>query len=83
MYVNNVIKLFYIIYIFFIGIYSFFYLDKKIELKKRVFSTIILNFLILIINSIFYINDLSCFFEALIIYIYIIFICIKRTQNPY
>ncbi|EOU2104801.1 histidine kinase, partial [Clostridium perfringens] len=57
MYVNNVIKLFYIIYIFFIGIYSFFYLDKKIELKKRVFSTIILNFLILIINYIFYIND--------------------------
>ena len=81
MYVNNVIKLFYIIYIFFIGIYSFFYLDKKIELKKRVFSTIILNFLILIINYIFYINDLSFFFEALIIYIYYFYLYKKNTKS--
>ncbi|EOU1995965.1 histidine kinase, partial [Clostridium perfringens] len=58
MYVNNVIKLFYIIYIFFIGISSFFYLDRKINLKKRVLTTIILNLSILFINYIFYINDL-------------------------
>ncbi|EOU1888126.1 GHKL domain-containing protein [Clostridium perfringens] len=81
MYVRNVIELFYVIYIFFIGIFSFFYLDKKIDLKKRVFSTIILNFLILLINYIFYINELSCFFEALIIYIYYVYLYKKNTTS--
>ena len=81
MYVRNVIELFYVIYIFFIGIFSFFYLDKKIDLKKRVFSTIILNFLILLINYIFYINEFSYFFEALIIYIYYVYLYKKNMTS--
>lgn len=81
MYVSGVIKLFYVIYVFFIGIYSFFYLDKKIELKKRVFSTIILNFLILIINYIFYINEFSYFFETLILYIYYFYLYKKNMTS--
>ena len=67
--------------IFFIGIFSFFYLDKKIDLKKRVFSTIILNFLILLINYIFYINEFSYFFEALIIYIYYVYLYKKNMTS--
>ena len=59
MYVRNVIELFYVIYISFIGISSFFYLDKKIDLKKRVFTTIILNFFLLLINYIIYIKKIQ------------------------
>lgn len=81
MYVRNVIELFYVIYISFIGISSFFYLDKKIDLKKRVLTTIILNFFLLLINYIFYINELSCFFEALIIYIYYVYLYKKNTTS--
>ncbi|MFR4050895.1 MAG: histidine kinase, partial [Clostridium perfringens] len=81
MYVRNVIELFYIIYISFIGISSFFYLDNKIDLKKRVLTTIILNFFLLLINYIFYINELSCFFEALIIYIYYVYLYKKNTTS--
>lgn len=81
MYVRNVIELFYVIYISFIGISSFFYLDKKIDLKKRVFTTIILNFFLLLINYIFYINELSFFFEALIIYIYYFYLYKKNTKS--
>lgn len=81
MYVRNVIELFYVIYISFIGISSFFYLDKKIDLKKRVLTTIILNFFLLLINYIFYINEFSYFFEALIIYIYYVYLYKKNMTS--
>ena len=81
MYIKSVLELFYVIYISFIGISSFFYLDKKINLKNRVLTTIILNFFLLLINYKFYINELSYFFESLIIYIYYLYLYKKNTMS--
>ncbi|EGT0014175.1 GHKL domain-containing protein [Clostridium perfringens] len=74
MYVVRVMKIFYGIYIVFIGISIFFNLDKKIELKKRIFSTSFTILLILIINYTFNINEFSYLLEALTLYIYYLYL---------
>lgn len=53
MYVVRIMKIFYGIYVLFIGISIFFNLDKKINLAKRIFSTSFTILLILIINYAF------------------------------
>ncbi|HAT4269426.1 TPA: GHKL domain-containing protein [Clostridium perfringens] len=74
MYVVRVMKILYGIYIVFIGISIFFNLDKKIELKKRIFSTSFTILLILIINYTFNINEFSYLLEALTLYIYYLYL---------
>ncbi|HAT4119854.1 TPA: GHKL domain-containing protein [Clostridium perfringens] len=80
MYVVRVMKIFYGIYIVFIGISIFFNLDKKIELKKRIFSTSFTILLILIINYTFNINEFSYLLEALALYIYYLYLY-KRNMT--
>lgn len=80
MYVVRVMKIFYGIYSVFIGISIFFNLDKKIELKKRIFSTSFTILLILIINYTFNINEFSYLLEALALYIYYLYLY-KRNMT--
>lgn len=80
MYVVRIMKIFYGIYVLFIGISIFFNLDKKINLAKRIFSTSFTILLILIINYAFNINEFSYLLEALTIYIYYLYLY-KRNMT--
>lgn len=80
MYVVRVMKIFYGIYVLFIGISIFFNLDKKINLAKRIFSTSFTILLILIINYAFNINEFSYLLEALTLYIYYLYLY-KRNMT--
>ncbi|KXA06904.1 hypothetical protein HMPREF3222_02837 [Clostridium perfringens] len=80
MYVVRIMKIFYGIYVLFIGISIFFNLDKKINLEKRIFSTSFTILLILIINYAFNINEFSYLLEALTLYIYYLYLY-KRNMT--
>lgn len=80
MYVIRIMKIFYGIYVLFIGISIFFNLDKKINLAKRIFSTSFTILLILIINYAFNINEFSYLLEALTLYIYYLYLY-KRNMT--
>ncbi|TPE22671.1 GHKL domain-containing protein [Clostridium perfringens] len=80
MYVVRIMKIFYGIYVLFIGISIFFNLDKKINLAKRIFSTSFTILLILIINYAFNINEFSYLLEALTLYIYYLYLY-KRNMT--